>query len=618
MTMFLKNVFLTFRFLLPSLLALASPATVLATDKPNVVLFLVDDMGWADWQKSGDLNPHGSDLYETPNMERLARSGVVFANAYAASPVCSPTRAAIMTGKNPARSRITEWISGSNNQTANLTQPSTWVKNLPAAEVTLAESLKAGGYDTAFFGKWHLGQFNNPSADPLTHGFDLNLGGNHKGNPPGGYFAGTDGGWDAPGLESGYQPDDYMTDILTDGAVNYVQQNAGGNDPFFLMMSHYAVHTPKQAPQTLINKYNGKITQLQNQGVDLQGHTDATYAGMVEKMDESLGRILDRIEDPNGDGNPSDSVRDNTLILFASDNGGLFDAGGGATNNRPLRDGKGSLYEGGIRVPFIVSWTGNSAISTDRVEIARTTAHDIPTTILDAAGLLDDGQTAQTPSAVRDGVSILPALQGDAFDRGFQFWHYPHFSPQDAGSVLIEGGTFVSAVRKDDWKLIYFYDQEHYELYNLRADIGETNDVLDANPDPAATLSTALHNYLIEVGAQMPISRATGMPVAPPPPLIQITPGDFNSDGEVSLKDWFILKANLFRDVSSLLPGDAFALGDNDLSGLVDGFDFSEFKLIFANANGRSLAVALEGARIPEPSTLWIVLSGATFYLLRR
>lgn len=604
--------------LLLTLPAFQLSTTAFASEKPNVILFLVDDMGWADWQRSSDLNPHGSDLYETPNMERLARSGVAFNNAYAASPVCSPTRAAIMTGKNPARSRITEWISGTNNQTDNLAQPPTWVTNLPAREVTLAESLQAGGYDTAFFGKWHLGQANNPSADPLNHGFNSNLGGNHKGNPPGGYFAGDDGGWDAPGIESGYQPSDYMTDILTDGAINYVQQNAGSSTPFFLMMSHYAVHTPKQAPQNLINKYSTKISTLQNQGVDLQGHTDATYAAMVEKMDQSLGRILDSIEDPNGDGNGDDSVRDSTLIIFASDNGGLFAAEGGATNNRPLREGKGSLYEGGIREPFLVSWTGNSAISTERIDSARTTAHDIPATILDAAGLLDDGQTTQTPAAERDGVSLLPALRGEAFDRGFQFWHYPHFSPQDAGSTSIEGGKFASAVRKDDWKLLYFYDQQKYELYNLRADIGETNNVLDANPEPAEMLSTALHDYLIDVDAQMPISRATGLPVAVPPPLIQVTPGDFNGDGEVSLQDWFILRANLFRVVSQLPLRDGFALGDNDLNGIVDGADFGQFKSLFQTANGRSIATALAMASVPEPSTLWLALGGGIFSLTRR
>lgn len=592
-------------------------------DQPNVVLFLVDDMGWVDWQKNAVHNPHGSDLYETPNMERLALSGVTFSNAYAASPVCSPTRSAIMTGKNPARTRITDWISGGNHDTTNLTQPN-WVKNLPASEVTLAEALQAGGYQTAFFGKWHLGQNGNQAADPLNHGFELNIGGNHKGSPPGGYFAGADGGWSAPGLQSGYQSDDYLSDVLSDHAADYIQQNAADAEPLFVMMSHYLVHNPKQAPQSLINKYNNKIAQLQNQGFDLQGHINATYAGMVEKMDDSLGKLLDQLEDPNGDGDQSDSIRDETLIIFAADNGGLFAAEGGATNNRPLRDGKGSMYEGGIREPFIVSWTGNNDLPNNsgtqgRVSEARTSSHDIYATVLDAAGLLADGQTPQTPSSELDGVSILPALTGESFERGFQYWHYPHFSNQDFGSNLVDAGAYVSAVRKDEWKLIYFYDDQRYELYNLNTDIGETNDVLAAEPEKAAELALALRQYLADVDAQMPIDKATAQSVSLPIPLLDIAPGDFNDDGQVGVLDWQILRTNLFADVTGLVAESAFAMGDNNLDGIINRFDFAEFRSLYEQANGVGSFASLV-SRVPEPSCLVLLVSAAlpTACTLRR
>lgn len=228
--------------------------------QPNVILFLVDDMGWTDWQYSADLNPAGSVVYETPNMDRLGRQGVVFTNGYAACSVCSPSRAAIMTGKTPARLRLTEWISGGGYTTADLQQPSDWVKNLPTAEVTLADALKSGGYLTAFVGKWHLDQYNNPAENPVNYGFDSNIGGNYKGSPPDGYFAGADGGWPTPGLERGYPSDAYLTDVLTDHAVDFIGNHK--NDTFFLMISHYAIHTPIQAPQSLVDKYSAKIQHM--------------------------------------------------------------------------------------------------------------------------------------------------------------------------------------------------------------------------------------------------------------------------------------------------------------------------------------------------------------------
>ncbi len=515
----------------------------------NVVFFLVDDMGAYDWEANATLNPNGSVLYETPNMIRLAQQGVTFNQAYASAPVCSPTRASLMTGKTAPRHRVTEWISGGNHNSATLTQPTNWIKNLPDSEVTMAEMFKSNGYNTGFVGKWHLGQNGNTSADPLNHGFDYNIGGNHKGSPPGGYFAGGDGSWSAPGLNTGtYNSDDYLTDVLTDFGEQYIAGHANQSEPFFLMMSHYAVHNPKQAPASLVSKYNAKKTNLQNQGVDLQGHTNATYAGMVEKMDDSLGRLLDRLEDPNGDGDTSDSIRDDTIVIFTSDHGGLFAAEGGATNNRPLRDGKGSMYEGGMRVPFIVSHTGNTQIVQGTVnENDRVSSEDLYVTLEEMTGT--GGSTggggifspsAPVSNANQDGVSFKGALEGRAHDRRYQYWHYPHWSNQDFGSGQVEGGKYVSGIRNGDWKLIWSYDRNEYELYNVVGDVGETTDLINASDRTkriAYDLSLELNRYLDDVSAQMPIGLSTGQPVALPPVLAQVGPAIAPVAGHYKLDD---------------------------------------------------------------------------------
>lgn len=489
--------------------------------QPNVVLFFVDDMGWTDWQESA-VQPLGSPVYETPNLLALAGSGVTFSNAYSSAPVCSPTRASLMTGKNSARTRITDWIGAGNSSGTRVRSPTDWTKNLAANEVTLAEAMKSGGYNTAFFGKWHLGQSGNPGTTPLAHGFDSNIGGAAAGNPgfAGGFFAGADGAWSGmPGLDTAgtYPSTKYLSDALAEKAADYItnSQQGADPDPFFMTMSHYLVHTPLQAPSDLVAKYTNKINALQTQGSDLKGHNNATYAAMVEKMDQSLGTLMQRLDDPNNDGNTSDSVRHETIIVFASDHGGLDTSANAPTDNAPLREGKGSLYEGGTRVPFIVSWNGNSKLNQGTMSASRTSSHDIYPTLLDLTGVPGD----TTQNANMDGVSIRRALEGQAFDRGYQYWHYPHVSPQDAGSSEVNGGSFVSSVIKDDWKLVYFYDSPRYELYNLADDLSESQSVLLANPEIANSLSEALGNYLSGIDAQMPISIATGMPVDKPPTL---------------------------------------------------------------------------------------------------
>jgi len=468
----------------------ALPLPARGGSPPNVVLFLVDDMGWTDWEQNGGRN--GSSLYETPNMNRLAREGVTFSNAYSSSSVCSPTRNALLTGKSPARTRMTQWIPGSKYR-STLSDPE-WDTSMNAEEVTLAEALRAGGYATAFVGKWHLGpKKTSPAANPLNHGFDSNVGGDHNGDPNLGYFADGDGSFGMPGLGPGSSvPGDYLTDRLTDFAVDFIDRSSGSGKPFFLLMSHYGVHIPLQARADLLSKYEAKPHSGR--------HFDARYAAMLESVDASLGRILDELD--------AEGIRGQTIVVFTSDNGGNPIA----TSNAPLRDGKGYLYEGGIRVPLIVSWKGKRRALRGVVSRAVVVTHDIYPTLLELTGVEGDpGYNANV-----DGVSFAAALEGRRSDRGAIFWHYPHISPQ---SIQAVGGRYVSAVRIGDWKLVYLYEDEAWELYHLATDIGERTNLVEACPSVASKMGGLLVAWLLEVDAQLPIVRATGQPVALPSPV---------------------------------------------------------------------------------------------------
>lgn len=474
------------------------------TPKPNVVLFFVDDMGWADWQRSAQ-NPEGSDVYETPNLLRLARAGVVFDNGYASAAVCSPTRVSLMTGSSAARHRTTDFIGAGSPNVRGVLPPSDWSQELAADEVTLAEALRGGGYQTGFFGKWHLGSAGTAGANPLMNGYDTNVGGRDIGNPgpAGGFFAGADGAWATlPGLDTpgSFPSDAYLSDALSDRAADFVSSSVSQGDPFFLTLSHYVVHTPIQAPADLVTKYNNKISGMLGRGEDVGGHDNATYAAMVEKMDQSIGRVLDQLEDPNGDQDLSDSVLDSTLIVFTADNGGLLN--GNVTDNRPLREGKGSLYEGGVREPYIVSWAGSPSVGSGVVNSTPVVTHDLYPTLLELTGVpVDPRQDARI-----DGVSFAGALSGQTLDRKPIVWHYPHVSPQDGGDNNngIDGGQFASAIRSGDWKLIWFHEKARYELYHLPTDPGETNNVAATNAAVSLDLSDKLRRELIETDALMP------------------------------------------------------------------------------------------------------------------
>ena len=448
---------------------LLTPAAMFAADSSsrlNIVLFLIDDMGWKD------LGCQGSDFYQTPNIDRLAREGARFTDAYAACAVCSPTRAAVLTGKYPARLLLTDWLpSGRWNPKAKLREGRR-VRALPVEELTLAEALREAGYRTASIGKWHLG--SEPFSLPEHHGFDINFAGNGHG-APGNYFFPFDGNWKIPTtnlrvkwntLPDG-KPDEYLTDRLTDEAVKFLRE--GREKPFFLYFPHYGVHTPLQAKKEMIARYE-KIPENNRPG-------NPVYAAMVESIDQSVGRIVKELE--------SLKLDRNTVIIFTSDNGGFYKA----TSNAPLRANKGAYYEGGIRVPLIVKWPGVTKPGTVIHEPA--TSSDLYPTCLAAAGL------PLRPQQHRDGLSLLPLFQGEqSLGRDAIFWHFPHYNRHPSSFPS-------SAIRRGSWKLIETFDPEGVELYNLEEDLSETTNLAAERPDLTRQLRRQLEAWRRQVGAQM-------------------------------------------------------------------------------------------------------------------
>lgn len=421
-------------------------------EKLNLVFILIDDLGWTD------LGCFGSPFYETPNIDRLAAQGMKFTQAYSACTVCSPTRASLMTGKYPARLHITDWIAGSRKPKAKLKIPD-WRMHLPLEETTIAKALKPAGYVSASIGKWHLG---GPEFFPEHHGFDLNRGGCDKGQPPS-YFS----PYKIPTLEEGPKGE-YLTDRLTDEAIRFLESSK--DRPFLLYLPHYGVHNPLQAKKDIMEKYQAKARP----GAD---HANAMYAAMIESVDESVGRLMAKLDELK--------LSSRTVVFFGSDNGGLLKN----TSNKPLRAGKGSAYEGGVRVPFIVRWPGvvkpGSVCDTPVISL------DGYPTMLEIAGV--------KPGAgqIIDGTSLVPLLKGAGrLERDTIFWHYPHYHPG--------GATPYGAVRKGDLRLVEFLEDNHVELYNLKEDLGETKDLAAAMPEKAQELRKVLADWRTAVGAQMP------------------------------------------------------------------------------------------------------------------
>ena len=452
--------------------------------KTNILFILMDDLGWRD------LACYGSTFYETPVLDRLAAQGMLFTDAYAACPVCSPTRASLLTGKYPATVGVTDYIdwSGSWHPCRGRLVDVPYIKHLPKEEFNLARALGEAGYQTWHIGKWHLG---GPEFHPDQQGFDVNIGGYQAGLPEGGYFA----PWKIPTLPDTAAPGTYLTDHLTDEAIRLIRER-DPDRPYFLHFAHYAVHTPIQAPEPLVEKYREKAKRLGLDTVDAleigevfptiqkrgqrvvrrRIQSDPTYAAMIESVDTNIGRLLDEVDE-------------STLVIFTSDNGGLATAEGSPTTNRPLAEGKGWMYEGGTREPLIVRWPGK--IASGEVSGVTVTSPDFYPTLLEAAGL------PLRPEQHVDGVSFLPVLQGEAdFDRGPIYWHYPHYGNQ--------GGTPGSSIRDGDWKLIEFFEDGRLELYNLRNDISEEHDQAEAEPERTARLYGKLTAWRGEIEAQIP------------------------------------------------------------------------------------------------------------------
>lgn len=445
----------------------------------NVVFILADDLGWKD------VGCTGSTFYETPHIDRLAREGMRFTQGYAACPVCSPTRASIMTGKYPARVKITDWIGG---HKAGALLPAEYIEHLPLEEVTIAEAMKEGGYVTASIGKWHLGA---KGFLPEDQGFDVSIAAaNGAGHPPDYFYPWQLKNKSKPGILATGHPGEYLTDRLTDEAVHFIEENE--DKPFFLYLPHYAVHIPLGAKQDLIEKYKRKLEAMpprQGKEFGREGeHKDKlvqdnpTYAAMIESLDQGVGRVMDKLAELGLD--------QNTIVIFTSDNGGVSTAQGFPTSNAPLRGGKGWLYEGGIREPVIVRWPGvtKAGALCDRPIVS----NDWYPTLLEAAGL------PAKPKQHVDAVSFVPLLRGqaDAPDRGPIFWHYPHYSDQ--------GGTPGSAVRSGDWKLIHWYEDDKYELFDLRDDPSEQKDLAAKEPAKVEEFKKVLEDWLKSVDANMP------------------------------------------------------------------------------------------------------------------
>ncbi len=439
-----------------------SPASAV---RPNIVMILIDDLGWAD------AGCYGSTFYETPHIDRLAAEGMRFTNAYAACPVCSPTRASIMTGRYPARLHLTDFLVGTRKRIDSPVLPAPYVHQLPLEEVTVAEILKKAGYVTGHIGKWHLGE---QGFLPPDQGFDFSIAGG--GGVKGFFWPKWDKGVSIEGRFEG----EYLTDRLVDEAVRFIETNR--QKPFFLYLAHFAVHIPIEAKPEKIDKYKAKPKTP-------DGQDNPTYAAMIDSVDEGVGRVLETLQRLQLD--------QNTVVIYTSDNGGLSVQESAhfpntpATCNAPLRAGKGYLYEGGIRVPWIVKWPGH--VQPGSLCHTPVISNDFLPTFAEIAGV----KNVETNGPL-DGMSIVPLLrQSGTLQREALYWHYPHFSNQRDRP----GGV----VRVGDFKLIERYEEGTLELYNLADDLSERHNLAVEIPEKARELRERLHHWLKEVQANMPL-----------------------------------------------------------------------------------------------------------------
>ncbi|MCK4677277.1 MAG: sulfatase [Bacteroidales bacterium] len=471
------------RFLLVSMIVTVSILSMFCygckeeVHPPNVIFFLVDDMGWSD------VGCYGSEYYETPNIDRLAKEGMRFTNAYASCTVCSPTRASILTGKYPGRLHITHAIpirgyKRIDNGTGTPLMDADYVMNLPLEEVTIAEALKLAGYATISIGKWHV--CDEPEYFPEYQGFDKNVAGDGHGATKN-YFYPYYNRWR---MAEGYPwiewntitdgvPGEYLTDRLTVEAVRFIEENK--ERPFFLYLPHYAVHTPIQAKDSLIQKY------MNQPGDTLKGHIRPEYAAMIESVDQSMGALLGKLEELD--------LADNTIIIFASDNGGH----GKWTSNYPWRGNKGNFYEGGIRVPTIIKWPGvTNGSSICDVPIIST---DFYPTLLEMVNL------PLMPDQHMDGLSLLPLLKNEGeLGREALYWHFPNY----IGGGHPNPSPPCGVIRYHNWKLIEWFEDGQLELYDLENDPQEKKNLAGENNEIAKDLQQMLAGWRESVNAQMP------------------------------------------------------------------------------------------------------------------
>ena len=453
-----------------------------ADTRRNFLFLLVDDLGWAD------VGCNGSTFHETPHIDALAKSGMRFTNAYAACPVCSPTRASIMTGRHPVRVDITDWIPGMN---ADRVKGSRFQQvqdrdSLALEELTIAEALGEVQYQTFFAGKWHLG---GEGFLPTDQGFEINKGGHDRGSPPGGYYS----PFKNPYLKNRGQRE-YLTERLTDESIDFLKSR-NQDRPFFLYLSYYNVHTPIQAYEKRIEYYREKRKRMfgssdanpieEKTGVSRARQDYPEFASMVAAVDDSVGRLMQSLEELNLD--------KNTTVIFFSDNGGLCTKPKpGPTSNLPLRSGKGWCYEGGIREPMIVRSPGVTKPGT-QCDVPVISMDFFPT-ILELAGM------SRRPDAHADGVSLVPLLEGQKeIEHEPLVWHYPHYH----GSTWRPG----AAIRDGRWKLIEFYEYDEVELYDLQNDIGEQDDLSEKMPKKVAELRQRLSEWQTRMNAKMPEPR---------------------------------------------------------------------------------------------------------------
>lgn len=461
--------------------------------KPNFVFILVDDLG------KMDLSCEGSQFYETPHIDSIAKSAMRFDQGYSACQVCSPSRASIQTGKYPFRVGITDYISITRGN-----QPEKWRRNtklLPASynpelalkETTVAEALREGGYKTFFAGKWHLG---DDGFSPLEQGYDINVGGHHAGTPPGGYFAPHKN----PAMNDGPVGEELPLRLGADTS-EFIRSHVNDNpdQPFFAMLSFYSVHGPIQTSEQRWKKYQKKAENLgliprseprflldrTKEVRQVQDHP--VYAGMMESMDESVGLVLDALD--------AAGISHDTVVIFTSDNGGVSSGDGFATSCLPLRGGKGRQWEGGIRQPYYISWPG---VTSGQFSHTPVTGTDFYPTILDIAGL------PLRPNQHLDGISLVPLLKGKSISPRPLIWHYPHYGNQ--------GGEPSGIIRDGHFKLIHYYEDGRSELYNLASDPGEQKDIASLNPQTVKVLSSKLHQFLKDTESQFPTANPSWNP----------------------------------------------------------------------------------------------------------